>query len=77
MIVAAGAVILPILVLCLGHVFSNAVRTMPAIAADVLTRDLGIGAEALAQLTGAFPLTFAAVMVAVGLGVVPWRVEVE
>jgi MFS family permease len=67
MIVAAGAVILPILVLCLGHVFSNAVRTMPAIAADVLTRDLGIGAEALAQLTGAFPLTFAAVMIPVGI----------
>ena len=67
MIVAAGAVILPILVLCLGHVFSNAVRTMPAIAADVLTRDLGIGPEALAQLTGAFPLTFAAVMIPVGI----------
>jgi MFS family permease len=67
MMMAAGAVILPILVLCLGHVFSNAVRTVPAIAADVLTRDLGIGAEALAQLTGAFPLTFAAVMIPVGI----------
>ena len=64
---AAAAVALPILVLCLGHVFSNAVRTIPAIAADVLTRDLGIGAEALAQLTGIFPLAFAAVMIPVGI----------
>jgi len=58
---------LPILVLCLGHVFSNAVRTLPAIAADVLVRDLGLTAETLAQLTGAFPLAFAAVMVPVGI----------
>ena len=64
---AAPAVILPILVLCLGHVFSNAVRTIPAIAADVLTRDLGISAETLAQVTGAFPLAFAAVMIPVGI----------
>jgi len=68
MTAAVAAATLPILVLCLGHVFSNAVRTIPAIAADVLTRDLGIGAEALAQLTGAFPLAFAAVMIPVGIG---------
>jgi predicted MFS family arabinose efflux permease len=53
--------------LCLGHVFSNAVRTLPAIAADVLMRDLGIDAETLAQITGAFPLAFAAVMIPVGI----------
>ncbi|WP_237213565.1 MFS transporter [Falsiroseomonas oryziterrae] len=64
---AVASVTLPILVLCLGHVFSNAVRTIPAIAADVLTRDLGISAETLAQLTGAFPLAFAAVMIPVGI----------
>lgn len=58
---------LPILVLCLGHVFSNAVRTLPAIAADVLIRDLHLTAETLAQLTGAFPLAFAAVMVPIGI----------
>jgi MFS family permease len=57
-----------ILVLCLGHVFSNAVRTIPAIAVDVLTRDLGMSAEALAQVTSAFPLAFAAVMIPVGIG---------
>lgn len=64
---AAAPIALPILVLCLGHVFSNAVRTIPAIAADVLMRDLGIGAEALAQLTGVFPLAFATVMIPVGI----------
>jgi predicted MFS family arabinose efflux permease len=58
---------LPILVLCLGHIFSNAVRTIPALAVDVLTRDLGITAETLAQLTGVFPLAFAAVMIPVGV----------
>ncbi|QYU67102.1 hypothetical protein J4558_19405 [Leptolyngbya sp. 15MV] len=50
------ALTLPLLALCLGHVFSNAVRTLPAIAADVLMRDLGLTAETLAALTGAFPL---------------------
>jgi predicted MFS family arabinose efflux permease len=63
----AAGVTTAILVLCLGHVFSNAVRTIPAIAADVLTRDLGITAEALAQVTAAFPLAFAAVMIPVGI----------
>ena len=56
-----------ILLLCLGHIFSNATRTLPAVAVDVLTRDLGITAEALAQITGLFPLSFAAVMVPVGI----------
>lgn len=65
----AGAerIALPILVLCLGHVFSNAVRTLPAVAADVLCRDLGITPDTLAQITGAFPLAFAAVMIPVGV----------
>jgi predicted MFS family arabinose efflux permease len=61
-------VTLAILALCLGHVFSNAVRTIPALAADVLQRDLGLTAESLAQVTGAFPLAFAAVMIPVGIG---------
>jgi MFS family permease len=58
----------PILALALGHVLSNAVRTLPAIAADVLARDLGLSAEGLAALTGAFPLAFALAMVPVGVG---------
>jgi predicted MFS family arabinose efflux permease len=57
----------PILALTLGHIFSNAVRTLPAIAADVMTRDLGISAETLALLTGAFPFAFALVMLPVGV----------
>lgn len=67
-----------ILALCLGHVFSNAVRTLPAVAVDVLTRDLGISAEMLAQVTGAFPLAFAAVMIPVGVALDrhgAWRVS--
>ncbi len=60
-------IILPIIALCLGHVFSNATRTLPAVAVDLLTRDLGISAEALAQITGAFPFAFAAAMVPVGI----------
>jgi MFS family permease len=64
---AARGITTAILVLCLGHVFSNAVRTIPAIAADVLQRDLGITAESLAQITSAFPLAFAAVMIPVGI----------
>jgi len=63
----ARGVIVAILVLCMGHIFSNAVRTIPAIAVDVLTRDLGISAETLAQLTGVFPFAFAAVMLPVGV----------
>jgi predicted MFS family arabinose efflux permease len=60
-------VALPILALTLGHIFSNAVRTLPAIAADVLTRDLAISAETLALVTGAFPFAFALVMLPVGV----------
>ncbi len=63
---------LPILALTMGHVFSNAVRTLPAVAADVLSRDLGIGTETLAALTGAFPLAFALAMVPVGVALDRW-----
>lgn len=67
MTASARGVTIAILVLCLGHIFSNAVRTIPAIAVDVLTRDLGISADTLAQLTGVFPFAFAAVMIPVGV----------
>lgn len=73
---AAGIrVALPILALTLGHVFSNTVRTIPALAADVLTRDLGIGEQALAAITGAFPLAFALVMLPVGVALDRWGVR--
>ncbi|TCZ59756.1 MFS transporter [Roseicella aquatilis] len=66
---------LPILALTLGHVFSNAVRTLPAVAADVLSRDLGLTPEALAALTGAFPAAFALAMIPVGIGLDRWGVR--
>ena len=59
---------LPLLALTLGHVFSNAVRTLPAVATDVLTQDLAISAETLAAITSAFPAAFAAAMIPVGVG---------
>ena len=62
----APAIALSIVVLTMGHIFSNAVRTLPAIAADLLQRDLGITAEALGALTGMFPFAFAIAMVPVG-----------
>lgn len=64
---ATAAFAVPVLVLALGHVFSNAVRTLPAVAADVLARDLGLSAEALGALTGAFPAAFTVAMVPVGV----------
>lgn len=64
----APFVALCIVALTLGHVFSNAVRTLPALAADLLQRDLGISAEMLGALTAMFPLAFAIAMVPVGVG---------
>lgn len=63
----AAPFVLPLLALTLGHVFSNAVRTLPAVAADVLAADLAITPEALAAITGAFPAAFAVAMVPVGV----------
>jgi predicted MFS family arabinose efflux permease len=63
----AQGFLLPLLALALGHVFSNAVRTLPAVAADLLTRDLAISAETLAAITGAFPAAFALAMIPVGV----------
>ncbi|MCW8085889.1 MFS transporter [Sabulicella glaciei] len=59
--------VLPLLALTLGHVFSNAIRTLPAVAADVLSRDLGVSAQELAAITGAFPAAFALAMIPVGV----------
>jgi MFS family permease len=66
---------LSIIALTMGHVFSNAVRTLPAIAADVLQRDLGVTADGLAALTGAFPATFALAMLPVGVALDRWGVK--
>lgn len=64
-----------ILALTLGHVFSNAVRTLPAVAADVLAADLGLSAEGLAALTGAFPAAFTLAMVPTGVALDRWGVK--
>jgi predicted MFS family arabinose efflux permease len=57
----------PLVALTLGHVLSNMVRTLPAIAADVLGRDLEVTAQGLASLTGAYNLSFALAQVPVGV----------
>ncbi|MBD0274508.1 MAG: MFS transporter [Acetobacteraceae bacterium] len=64
---SAAGVAVPILALTLGHVFSNAVRTLPAVAADVLAADLGLSAEGLAAVTAVFPAAFALAMVPTGV----------
>ena len=64
-----------IIALTMGHVFSNAVRTLPAIAADVLQRDLAVTADGLAALTGAFPASFALAMLPVGVALDRWGVK--
>ncbi|PZW38521.1 putative MFS family arabinose efflux permease [Humitalea rosea] len=64
---ASAAFVLPLAALAMGHVLSNAVRTLPAISADVLMRDLGVTAEGLAALTGAFHFAFAAAQIPVGV----------
>lgn len=63
----AGGVAVPILALTLGHVFSNAVRTLPAVVADVLAADLGLSTEGLAAVTAVFPAAFALAMVPTGV----------
>ncbi|MBP0446143.1 MFS transporter [Roseomonas sp. SSH11] len=64
---ASLAFVAPLVALTLGHVLSNMVRTLPAIAADVLGRDLGVTAGGLASLTGAFNLSFAFAQVPLGV----------
>jgi predicted MFS family arabinose efflux permease len=61
------AFVAPLMVLALGHMISNMVRTMPAIAADVMAPDLGVTAEGLAALTGAYHFAFAAGQIPLGV----------
>lgn len=64
---SARLLLLPLLALALGHMLSNAVRTIPAIAADLLQRDLGVSADGLAALSGAYLFAFAAAQIPVGV----------
>ncbi len=70
-----GGVAVAVLALTLGHVFSNAVRTLPAVAADVLAAGLGLSAEGLAAVTGAFSASFALAMVPTGVALDRWGVR--
>jgi predicted MFS family arabinose efflux permease len=72
---ASAALVLPLLVLALGHMLSNAVRTLPAIAADVLARDLGVTADGLAALTGGYLFAFALGQVPLGVALDRWGVR--
>lgn len=58
---------LALVALAAGHALSNALRTMPAIAADLLAADLGIGVDRLATIVGMFHLSFAASQVPLGV----------
>lgn len=58
---------LPLLVLALGHMLSNLLRTLPAIAADVISVDLAVSPESLASLTGAYHFAFAAGQIPMGV----------
>jgi predicted MFS family arabinose efflux permease len=57
----------PLLVLALGHMLSNLLRTLPAIAADVIASDIAVRPESLASLTGAYHFAFAAGQIPVGV----------
>lgn len=57
----------PLLVLALGHTLSNMLRTLPAIAADVISADISVSPETLATFTGAYHLAFAAGQIPVGV----------
>lgn len=58
---------LPLLVLALGHMLSNLVRTMPGVAADVIAADLMVSPDTLASLTGTYHFAFAAGQIPVGV----------
>ncbi|TCR70473.1 MFS transporter [Bosea sp. BK604] len=57
----------PLLVLALGHMLSNLLRTLPGIAADVIATDLAVSPDTLAGLTGAYHFAFAAGQIPVGV----------
>ncbi|WP_417580699.1 MFS transporter [Pelagibacterium sp.] len=57
----------PLVILALGHMISNMVRTLPAISADVLAGDLAVSAGDIAAMTGFYHLAFAAGQIPVGV----------
>lgn len=63
----ATGIAVPVLAMALGHMLSNAVRTLPAIAADQMVPDLGTSPAGLASMLGAFQLAFAAGQIPLGV----------
>jgi predicted MFS family arabinose efflux permease len=63
----SAAFVAPLLVLALGHMISNLLRTLPAISADLLAADLGTTPDGLAALTGAYHFAFAAGQIPLGV----------
>lgn len=61
------ALLLPLLVLIAAHALSTAMRTLPAVAADVISGSLGIGVEDLAGITGSYYLAFALSQIPLGI----------
>ncbi|MGX5736364.1 MFS transporter [Bosea thiooxidans] len=57
----------PLLVLALGHMLSNLLRTLPGVAADVIAGDIAVSSDTLASLTGAYHFAFAAGQIPVGV----------
>lgn len=68
-------VALPLMVLALGHTISNLVRTLPAVSADLVARDLALSAGDIAALTGVYHLAFAAGQIPVGVALDRYSVK--
>jgi len=58
--------VLALIVLACGHMLSNLIRTLPAIAVDVMAPDLGTTAHEVASLTAAYHFAFAVCQLPVG-----------
>lgn len=56
-----------LLVLVLAHMLSTALRTLPAISADMIAHSLGTDLERLASLTGAYYFAFALSQIPLGI----------
>lgn len=63
---AGALLIVPLVILACGHMLSNMIRTLPAIAVDVMAPDLHSNAHDIASLTAAYHFAFAISQLPVG-----------
>jgi predicted MFS family arabinose efflux permease len=63
---AGALLIVPLVILACGHMLSNMIRTLPAIAVDVMAPDLHSNAHDIASLTAAYHFAFALTQLPVG-----------